>query len=505
MFNNFQMKKLAFIFFSFTAISCSEDFLNVAVQGGVTTASDPKLAEKLVTGVYNSLLQGDSWGNGDVHGFAFVSVTNIISDDADKGSTPSDQAVPVGDIDNFTISPTNKFAETLWSGHYNAIGAANQALAALETASISAADKSRLQGEVRFLRGYLYFNLVRMYGDVPLVLRVPVDATDANNDPAFQTRAAVADIYSSITQDLTFASDNLPLRAAAVVGHATKGSAQSLLAKVYMYLKQWDKVYSLTQEVITSGQYDLLTDYGQLWRQAGDNSRESIFEIETGKFNNANLKIDNYTTSQGPRVGGSGGWDDLGWGFNDPTPSLVSAYEPNDKRKDGTIIFIDNSGTHKGTVLWDGFRIPSSDSVQNLYYNYKAYTSRTKEQYANVADKDRPKNIKILRYAEVLLMNAEAALNTGQGDAAGKVNLVRARAGLPAKSSVTIADVWQERHVELAMEHDRFWDLVRQGRAAQVMLASGKTNFVAGKHELLPIPSSQILLSANKLQQNPGY
>jgi hypothetical protein len=499
------MKKLVFVLFSLTAVSCSEDFLNVAVQGGVTTASDPKLAEKLVTGVYNSLLQGDSWGNGDVHGFAFLSVTNIISDDADKGSTASDQAVPVGDIDNFTLTSTNKFAETLWSGHYNGIGAANQALDALATASISDADKTRLEGEVRFLRGYLYFNVVRMYGGVPLVLRVPVDATDANNDPAFQTRASVADVYNSIVQDLQFASDNLPLRAAAAVGHATKGSAQSLLAKVYMYLKQWDKVYALTQEVINSGQYDLLTDYGQLWRQAGDNSRESVFEIQTGKFNNANLKIDNYTTSQGPRVGGKGGWDDLGWGFNDPTPSLLSAYEPNDKRKDGTIIIIDNSGTHKGTVLWDGFRIPSSDSVQNLYYNYKAYTSRTKEQYANVADKDRPKNIKILRYAEVLLMNAEAALNTGQGDAAGKVNMVRARAGLPAKSSVTIADVWQERHVELAMEHDRFWDLVRQGRAAQVMLASGKTNFVAGKHELLPIPSSQILLSANKLQQNPGY
>ncbi|MFZ6014029.1 MAG: RagB/SusD family nutrient uptake outer membrane protein, partial [Bacteroidota bacterium] len=309
----------------------------------------------------------------------------------------------------------------------------------------------------------------------------------------------------SIVEDLEFAIEHLPLKSQAVTGHATKGAAQTLLAKVYMYQKKWVEVFALTDAVITSGQYSLVTDYASLWRQAGDNNGESIFEIQTGKFNNANLKIDNYTVCQGPRVGGKAGWDDLGWGFNDPAPSLISAYEPGDLRKDATIIFIDNSGTHKGTVLWDGFRVPSSDSVQNLYYNYKAYTSRTAEQFAKKDDKDRPKNIKILRYADVLLMYAEAAIHTGQGDAAAKVNLVRNRANLPPKATVTINDVWQERHVEFAMEHDRFWDLVRQGRAAQVLHAAGKTNFVEGKHELLPIPISQILLSGDQLKQNPNY
>jgi hypothetical protein len=495
---------LAFWMLSLISISCNQDFLDVAVQGGATTKSDPNLAAKLVTGVYNSLLQGDAWGNGDVHGFAFVSVTDIISDDAEKGSTPSDQAVPVGDIDNFTLTSTNKFAETLWSGHYNSIGAANQALAALENATIDPAVRDELVGEVRFLRGYLYFNLVRMYGGVPLVLRVPSDASDANSDPAFQTRASVEAVYTSIEDDLQFAVDHLPVRSKTTEGHATKGAAQSMLAKVYMYQNVWDKVLALTDDVIASGEYNLI-DYAALWRQAGDNSRESVFEIETGKFNNANLKIDNYTVSQGVRVGGKGGWDDLGWGFNNPTQTLINSYEPGDLRKDATIIMIDNSGTHKGTVLWDGFRIPSADSVQNRFYNYKAYTSKTSESFANKDDKDKPKNIKIMRYAEVLLMNAEAAVHTGSGDATGKVNMVRERAGLSAKGAVTLQDVLQERHVELAMEHDRFWDLIRQGKAAEVLLASGKTNFVAGKHELLPIPNSQILLSAGKLTQNPGY
>jgi hypothetical protein len=491
--------------FTLLFVSCSDKFLDVPVQGGVTTSSDPNLGQRLVTGVYHSLLQGDSWGNGDVHGFAFISATSIISDDADKGSTASDQSVPVGDIDNFTLTATNKFAETLWAGHYNGIGAANQALTALNRAALDPTLRNQLKAEVLFLRGYFYFNLVRMFGGVPLVLRVPKDAEDANTDPTFQTRTTAAVVYDSIANDLKYAINHLPTRSQSAIGHATKGSAQALLAKVYMYQQKWDDVFALTDEVITSGQYALVDDYATIWRQSGDNSKESIFEIETGKFNNDNLNVDNYTNCQGVRVGGKGGWDDLGWGFNNPTQSLINAYEVGDLRKDATIISIDNSGTHKGTTLWDGRRIPSSDSVQNLHYNYKAYTSVTKETFANKSDKDRPKNIKVLRYADVLLMYAEAAIHTGQGDPDAKVNLVRERAGLSPKAGVTIDDVWQERHVEFAMEHDRFWDLVRQGRAADVMHAAGKLNFVAGKHELLPIPNSQIVLSANKLVQNPFY
>ncbi len=489
--------------------SCNDSFLDVPVQGGVSTASDPELATKLVTGVYHSLLQGSSFGDGDIHGFAFISVTSIMSDDADKGSTIGDQAVPVGDLDNFTISPTNRFAETLWSGHYNSIGAANQALKALSKAtSISSTLRNQLTGEVKFIRAYLYFNLVRMYGAVPLVLRVPKDAQDANTEPSFQTRIAASIVYDSIARDLQYAITNLPLRSQSATGHANKGAAQTLLAKVYMYQKKWDQVKLLTDEVINSNQYQLVSNYAKLWRQEGNNGIESIFEIETGYFNNANLGPDIYTVCQGVRVGGMGGWDDLGWGFNNPSASLLSAYEVGDLRKDATVIAIDNSGTHKGTVLWDGFRVPSSDSVQNLFYNYKAYTSKEKELYANKDDKNRPKNIPILRYAEVLLMNAEAALQPSINQPAlalSNINKIRQRAGLSTRGAVTINDVWQERHIEFAMEHDRFWDLVRQGRAGQVMRASGKTNFVDGKHELLPVPNSQILLSGGKLTQNPGY
>lgn len=505
---------LMFLLTSLT-ISC-DDFLDVKPQGGVTPEADPRLAEKLVTGVYNSLLQGDSWGSGDTHGFAYLTVTNIMSDDADKGSTAGDQLIPVGALDDFTHTSTNAFCESLWAGHYNGIGAANQAIKAVKASSLNSETKNQYLGEVKFLRGYFYFNLVRMFGGVPLVLRVANDADDANSDPVFKTRVSESIVYDSIIRDLEFAITNLNEKTVAN-GHATKGAAQAMLSKVYLYkastsdaVADWQKVFDLTEAVITSGKYDLASDYATIWRQAGENNIESIFEIQTGEFNNANLKINNYTVCQGPR--GVKGWDDMGWGFNNPSIDLINAYEANDLRKAATIIFIDNSGTFAGTTFWDGRRIPSSDSVQNLYYNYKAYTSDRSEQYAVSKEKDRPKNIRILRYAEVLLINAEAAQRLGIGDADARINEVRNRAGLGDINGVTREQIWNERRLELAMEHDRFWDLVRQdrrspGRMKTIMhsAAVGKMNFDDTKHTLLPIPNSQILLSGGVLEQNPNY
>lgn len=494
-----------------TVSACRDSFLDVPVQGQATTATDPNLATNLVTGVYNSLLNGEAFGGagGDIHGISFVAATNIISDDADKGSTPGDQP-PLGNIDNFTLTPTNNFVAALWDGYYSGISRSNQALTALATASLPANTKAQLTGEVRFIRGYYYFNLVRWFGKVPKVVRVPADAQDANNDPAFQTRAPVDTIYNVIIQDLQFAAANLPLRSASAPGHVSKGAAQGMLAKVYLYRKAWQQVFDLTNEVIASGQYALVPDYAIIWRQAGDNNSEAIFEVQTGQFNNSDYGINGYATWQGPRVGGRGGWTDLGFGFNTPSQNLVNAYEPGDKRRASTIITIDNSGRYLGTRLFDGFRIPSADSVQNLYYNYKAYHSENRNVETFSGNRDRKqKNLHLLRLADVLLMNAEAANELGQtGLAVANLNRVRARAGLPATTASGQTDVrnaiWRERRVELAMEHDRWFDLVRTGRAAQVMQAAGKP-FVAGKHELLPVPSLQIALSGGQLDQNPGY
>lgn len=505
-----KFNKVYFLLCIIVISSCSKDFLDVPVQGAGTAATDPALAENLVTGVYNSLIAGDAFGSGDTHGIAFISTTNILSDDADKGSSPNDQIGIIGELDNFRHTPTNIFVGSIWSGHYNGIAKCNQALKALATSNVEVSLKNRWIGEVRFLRAYYYFNMVRYFGGVPAVLRVPDSAEDANTDPKFQTRASVDEIYAIIIEDLAFAIENTPLRSATQKGRVNKGMAQSMLAKVYLYKKDWQRVLDLTSEVINSGQYSLLPDYAKIWRFEGNNSTESIFEIQTGTFNNTDYGVRGYCVWQGPRVGGKGGWTDLGFGFCTPSAQFVNAYEAGDKRRLSTVIEIDNSGTYKGTILFDGYRIPSKDSIENFFYNYKAYHSELKTIEPFLGNRDnKQKNIHILRFADVLLMQAEAANELGNAALAiSNINLLRSRAGLKDISGLAgqllREAIWNERRFELALEHDRYFDLVRQGRAAEVMIAAGK-NFIKGKHEVLPIPALQIELSGNKLSQNPGY
>ncbi|MDQ6814425.1 MAG: RagB/SusD family nutrient uptake outer membrane protein, partial [Bacteroidota bacterium] len=416
-----------------------------------------------------------------------------------------------GDIDNFTADSHNGIFNNVWNGHYLGIARANNAIDILTNSTFDAATKNRLLGEVRFLRGLYYFNLVRTFGGVPKVIRTP-QPSEVNTDE-FQTRATAADIYSVITTDLQFAVDNLPLKgdAASSPGRATKGAAQSFLAKVYLYQKNWQKTFDLTQAIINSNLYSLVPDYNLIFREkpvngvGGVNNSESIFEVQTGINIGENAVSPLYSNGQGAR--GRGGWNDLGFGFNDPTSNLVNAYETGDTRKNATIIFINPTvaGKDNGAYLWDGFRIPSQDSVENPRYNYKAYHSAIAESPQLSNNKDtKPKNIRLMRYAEVLLMYAEAAAMLGNaGEATAKLNMVRARANLPA-SIGTQANIWKERRVELAMEQDRFFDLVRQGRAGAVLRSSGK-NFVDNKNEVWPIPQAQIDLSGGKLTQNPGY
>lgn len=493
-----------------TLSACSADFLDIPVQGAGTAATDPALAENLVTGVYNSLISGDAFGSGDTHGIAFISTTNIMSDDADKGSSPNDQIGIIGELDNFTHGPTNIFVGSLWNGHYGAIAKCNQALKALETSNVDEATKNRWIGEVRFLRGYYYFNLVRYFGGVPAVLRVPDSAEDANKDEKFQTRASKEEIYEVIKADLEFAAANTPLRNLTAKGRINKGTAQAMLAKVYMYEKNWQKVLELTTEVINSGQYALLDKYEKIWRFEGNNSSESIFEIQTGTFNNTDFGVRGYCVWQGPRVGGKGGWRDLGFGFCTPTRQFVNSYEPGDIRRLSTVIEIDDSGLKKGTILFDGYRIPSKDSIENYFYNYKAYHSELKTLEPFLGNRDnKQKNIHILRLGDVVLMQAEAANELGNaGLAISNLTTIRNRAGLPAVNpapgTALREAIWKERRYELALEHDRFFDMVRQGNAAKYMIAAGK-NFVEGKHELLPVPALQIELSGGRLTQNPGY
>ncbi len=494
--------------------SACKKYLDVQPQGLITQdqiAADPAQAKNLVTGIYNVFYIGGF--DPDIDSFQFVIMTDIASDDADKGSSPNDYGDAL-QIDNLQTSASNGVVNNVWTGHYQGIARANQALDKLQNAQFDAATKNALIGEARFLRAYFYFNLVRLYGGVPLVDKLPL-ASEANQDK-YQTRATADDIYKFIISDLDFAAANLPDKGATDVGRATKSAAQSLEAKVYLYMKNYQKAYELSQAVITGGKYSLVKDYSLIWRQraingdGGNNNAESIFEIQAGINKDCSAGINLYTVSQGPRAGGKYGWSDLGFGFNNPSQSLVNDYEAGDVRKNGTIIFINptTATNSTGTKLFDGFRVPSQDSVQNSRYSYKAYHSRTAEDNCGGNTDRLPKQVRILRYADLLLINAEAALQIANvGAATTDLTMVRTRAGL-APVAATLANIWHERRVELAEEHDRFFDLVRQdavqpGRAAAAFAADGK--IWKPTAALFPIPQTQIDLSNGRLKQNPGY
>ena len=443
--------------------------------------SNPEAAPELVNAVYDQMQE---WG---FTVFSWIGLSSITTDDADKGSDPGDTGADKHLMDALTFTSATLSIEEIWKETYKGIARANQALFYLPTLEIDDTFRNRLIGETRFLRGLFYFRLVKMFGGVPLMDKVP-DPQNNEDKINARTRASREEVYELIVEDLTFASENLPTSYdSSDLGRATKGAALGLLAKVNLYLRNYQEAYDVSLEVMSMG-YSLTSDYSHIWREIGENNNESLFEIQ-GRGGDVPDGQGDYAATQGAR--GAGGW---GWGFNTPSLDLYNAYEPGDLRRDATIIT-------KDITLWDGRYVPNT--VANDRYNYKAYVSESMETNGN----NDGKNIRILRYADVLLINAEAANEIGQ-DAITPLNLVRQRAGLGGTTAVSQSElrlaIWQERRVELAMEHDRWFDLIRQGRAGEVMRAHGN-DFVDGKHELFPIPDGQINASGGLLTQNPMW
>ena len=461
-----------------------EDDLNVASNSAITTEDflkDPNNALQLVTGVYNKQLDYN------MYSFSWIGMTSITSDDADKGSSASDTGSDKHKMDNLTFDANDVSFKDIWNGRYDGIYRANNALFYLEQFQIDPQLRNRLIGEVKYLRALYYFDLVRCFGGVPIVTTQVDMSNTALIDEVVFTRRTAEETYAQIELDLTDAIALLPLRAAygsADLGRASKGAAQGLLAKAYLYQNKYQQAYEAAGEVIASGQYGLLPNYADVWREVGENGVESVYEVQAvvGKG------LVDYTNVQGPR-----GTPDYGWGFNVPSNNLINSYEPGDLRKDGTILTV-------GTTLWDGMVAPSTWS--NPYYNYKAYQSQTHETWNAGYKSNSGKNLRILKYSDILLIRAEAGFHVGTvSETLALVNQLRVRAGLAERSSVTLEEIWKERRWEMAMEHDRWFDLVRTGQAQSAMAAVGKT-FIPGKHHVFPIPNEMIIQSGGLLLQN---
>jgi starch-binding outer membrane protein, SusD/RagB family len=448
----------------------------------------------------------------DVHVWGFIHAFSIRSDDADKGSTPADGGANSQQMDNFPVLSNNGLTNALWTGHFGLINKCNNVLFQVENnRGIISTPEQRTQAvaEARFLRGYAYFNMVRLFGNVPIFDRLFEDPAAQNNIP----QSTPAELYAFIEQDLQFAAGNLPpVWDPRFVGRITSGAASGILAKVYLYQNKWAQAQSTAQQVMNSGLYNLSTPYNVIFTEAGENSRESIFEIQATAT--ATIPTNNgiqYASVQGVR--GAGNWN-YGWGFNSPSEQLANAYEPGDPRRARTILFT-STPTTPG-VTHNGETTPLG--LPNPRYNHKVHPSTSFVSLTN----NRGAwwmNVRILRYADLVLMYAEASIELG-GDAnltaaRNAINSVRARARagnntiLPDVTATTQTELRlalrHERRVELGMEHERFFDIVRWGISNQVMQDAGKINFSESRDKWLPIPQVQIDLTRGVLKQNPGY
>ncbi|MBO9673995.1 MAG: RagB/SusD family nutrient uptake outer membrane protein [Sphingobacteriaceae bacterium] len=470
----------------FTA-SCKKDFLNVppqAQQPSVTFWKTPEDALKGVNAIYANLR---SWNN---VAFNAIVIESTGSDEADKGSTPTD-ATFFNLYDQFTVTATHGSLQDFWTGQYQNINLCNQVLDNIPNISMDESLKNRYLAEAKFVRAYSYFRLVRAYGNVVLRLHVPKDNSEYN-----LPQSDKATVYAQIEKDLNEAAAVLPQSyGAADLGRATKGAAIGLHAKVAMYQGKWADVLALTNQVMTMG-YDLFPDFEKGFRTQNENNIESLFEVQAELIpGNPDASNSQYSQVQG--VAGI-----MGWGFNTPSEVLANAFEAGDPRKDATILF-------KGETTPQGDLVPTT--VPNERYNQKSYVPFAMR--VSGFNEGAQQNFRVLRFADILLMNAEAANEQNiPSQALTSLNRVRKRARggnnniLP---DVTTTDktelrnaIWKERQVELAMENDRYFDVIRQGRGLAVF---GIKGWKANKNEVWPIPQNEIELSGNLLKQNPGY
>jgi hypothetical protein len=473
------------------------DILEKPLQGELTQESFPTTQNDalLATNAIYNVLRSSGFQQG------FYPILDIMSDDAHKGSNPSDAASSAGTYENFRHTPAESTLSTWWSTLYEGIKRANVVIENVPVIPMDETLRNQYVSEAYFLRALFYFDLVRAWGDVPLAT-TPVPARGMSRTPA-------AEVYQLIEQDLLTAIESLPEKSDYVptdFGRATKGAARGLLAKVYLFKNDFENAEKYALEVINSGEYDLMPDFSDAHSKAGEFGLESVFEIGAIGIEGLSNGGNQYANIQGVR-----GTPNRGWGFNRPSLDLMNAFESGDPRSDKTIIYL-GEVVDGITIVGDG---PTPDETKNANgdiieiecYNQKVWTpgNDTNSQFDH--------NRRLLRYADVLLIAAEALnKNNKPGLALQYLNEVRERARegnntiLPDIIETDIAllhdIIINERRVELALEGHRFWDLVRTGKATTELGALG---FVQGQHELLPIPQSEMDLTNNIWTPNPGW
>lgn len=472
---------------------CSKDFIDLSPESNANVESffrNQSDVESALIGAYSSLTLGGIYGN------SMPILGELRSDNAEMGSTASSRASYFA-LSEFRTQATFFLYGETWDDHYVGISRVNQILSRITEVEMPENVKQRIQGECHFLRALYYFNLVRVFGPVPLVTEELTSIEDAYS----LGRDDIQSVYGQIIDDFLEAEGTLPdIVDGDEVGRATSGAATALLGKVYLTLGDFSAAKEKLGEVIQSGDYGLLENYGDLWDVNMENHKESIFDVQweasetfgTGSEYSERFFPYGYTNFSFSTASG---------GFNIPTEDIVAAYEMGDLRKD---ISIQES--------W----MSGDEEVTGLGGRYSTKYADLPASGSSGANDNWP----VIRYADVLLMYAEVLNEIGfepNGEAFGYLNQIRNRAGLPDKTpnnpnpelSVDNQQEFrlaleQERRVELAFEGHRWFDLVRTGRAIEVM--SSKVEGGIAEYQLLyPIPQAQIDVNPDQITQNPGY
>lgn len=361
------------------------------------------------------------------------------------------------DFVNFAITGEHGTLTQAWESLYAVIAQSNSVINTLPIAAGPAVSEDVLNNslaEARFIRATAYFYLVRIFGSVPII----ADNTEYVTEPVVP-RNPVEDVYEFIKRDLQFAVENLHDRTVGTVvqdGRVSSNSAKAMLAKVYLYDGNCEMAYQLADEVIESGEFRLLDEYNDLFLEQNDNNAESIFALQwanTGRYAEGNA-IQSYYAHAGI-TGFSDGWSALG-----PSIDLQNAYEEGDERFYGTIM---EEGAFYPNIN-GGYIVPETINHHGTGVGIKKYvignpsTGGSQQSY--------PNNTYIMRYADLLLIHAEAAIRCGAGSfekGKASLNAVRARAGLDPIDNPTFEDVFKERRIELALEMEFWYDVVRRG------------------------------------------
>lgn len=428
-------------------------------------------------------------------------IGEIASDNAIAGGESVNDSRGLHEIENMTHGGVNQELRSVMRVNYTGIARANYIFENQDKVDFEG--KDLILAEAKFLRAYFYFNLVNYFGDMPLI----VDSRISINEIASIPRSPKADIYQQIESDLREAREVLPWNVDET-GRLTKGAAMALLGKTLLYQQKFQEAATVLGELIDTNQagYALFDDYETLFLVQNEQVAEDVFTIQFSGLQggdygclvclNGNAAVGFHSIRQytGPVYAD-------GNSYNLPTDDLYQAFEEGDIRRDASILDLEAFIAAQPNP--DEITYAIGGGGHTGYYNNK-YIKREDERGLPDDDLTSPLNYRVIRWADVLLMAAEAFQRTGNDERARtELNKVRSRAGVPVINSSgeeLYEDILEERRFELSGEGLRFFDLVRTGRAAEKI-----SGFVAGQHELFPIPQVEIDLAGGNWEQNPGY